>query len=461
MSNVHGAILRPLSIHETSFPVYARLSPGAGNVVAALFVDGPLEADRLRSALKVVQQENPVLRATHVRTSPVQATPSYAWAPSHLASEVQATCLAPETDLRETAHAALEQSLNLPFGVHHPLLRVRLLSQGERHAIILCVDHALLDGSSAVGILQRVMAQLTENEGPASQSAFPPALWEFMPPSLKAPTGALRCLDVLGLLARLQKQTDAGLAFGVEWPAPAAEHRCMVQVSALSESSSAGLARQGKASGAGVHGLVSAALVRALGDDIRSRKGQAFCETHASVSLPVVTTMDLRRRIDPPLPPDTLGCLSSGATHWVPAHLNQGMPDDATFLAMASQAVASLNTCIDANQHWKLLRIYQTFGVGLMPKIFLDASEKPMTMPLSVANLGRLEFPSGAGLQVSDFMMAPAFHPAGPSINAVCYTLDGRFVMNMAAASPQMSRATLQRFCQRTLAVLERHSAGA
>jgi hypothetical protein len=282
-----------------------------------------------------------------------------------------------------------------------------------------------------------------------------------MPPAIKARTGVFRCLDVLGLLARLQKQTDKGLAFSVEQPAPASEHRCVVEVLALGDAASAGLARQGKASGAGVHGLVSAALARALGEDIRRRKGKAFCGPYADHALPVVTTMDLRRRIDPPLPPDTLGCLSSGATHWVPAHLDHATLDDATFLGMARQAVASLNTCIDADQHWKLLRIYQTFGVGLMPKIFLDASEKPMTMPLSVANLGRIEFPSGAGLRVTDMMMAPAFHPAGPSVNALCYTLNGRFVMSMAAAVPQMSRATLKAVCTGTLATLERHCAGA
>lgn len=461
MSRNQAPLMRDLSIHETSFPVYARLSPGAGNVVSAIVVEGVLDREALQSALAAVQRENPVLRATHVRVSDVHVTPAYAWSVCGQTSTVQAETLPDDADLRATGHRAVERWLNLPFAPHQPLLRMRLLSQGEQHVIVLCVDHALLDGSSAVGILQRIMARLTQTSGPAPQPAFPPALWDYMPPAIKARSGALRCLDVLGLLAKLQKQTDKGLAFSVEQPAPAAEHRCVVEVLALSDTASASLASQGKASGAGVHGLVSAALVRALGDDIRRRKGQAFCETRSDISLPVVTTMDLRRRIDPPLPPDTLGCLSSGATHWVPAHLDQTTPDVTTFLAMAKQAVDSLNTCIDADQHWKLLRIYQTFGVGLMPKIFLDASEKPMTMPLSVANLGRIEFPSGNGLRVTDMIMAPAFHPAGPSVNALCYTLNGRFVMNMAAAVPQMSRGTLRTVCADTLATLERHCSGA
>lgn len=450
------SFIRPLSIHEASFPLFAQLSPGAGNIVSQITVEGQLAADAFETAVNAVVNAHEVLQATYVHATNVNATggtskPAYYW--THTAEKPRVEVMAAGGDIEALAHLQMERMLNEPFRQDEPLCRFLMLHGDGIHKIFACVSHGVMDGSSIIGLLQRIVAQLAAPVDVAPVT-FPPALWDYMPAELAAPTGIFRCLDVLLALIGLQKKADKGLAFQAESPAPAAEHRCMFARRQLSVEQSKQLVALSKQAKTSVHGLLGAAVGQAFVDHLRAEKGDAFCAAQTGVTLPLMSTMDLRRRTQPALADDLLGCFSSGATHNIDCQWVSRVLAQSDYTRLAANVDATLGEAIKRNQHWKILRIYQLLGLSGMKKLFRDGAEKPMSMPLSLANVGRLQFAAGENFRVVCFEGAAAFHANGPSINVQSYMVNDQLTLSLAAALPQISRATLERFADRVLAHL-------
>lgn len=439
--------IRPLSMHETSFPLYATFSPGAGNIVAALTVSGVISDKEFRQAIEKVTQRHLTLRSTYA-ASYLQGKPTYHWLLTDQSPSVKTVLLTEDGDIEKSAHQEMERLLNEGFPEGSPLCRFVLLSAGNTHKIFACVNHAAMDGSSTINVLRLISERLAKPDSQSSGEIVPisPALWSFMPKAIKGAWGIFRCFAVFKMLIRLQKQADAGVSFPVEIPAPAAEHRCMVAMRQLNVEESNAVVALSKQNNVSVHGLLGAALTCAFADQLREVKGAEFCTKNSSLKIPIVSTMDLRRRITPPIEGDVLGCLSSGATHSVRCDLSGKPLFKSEYLDLGREVDATLNREISRHQHWKLLRIYQLLGIAGMKKVFKDSSEKPMSMPISLANLGKLEFPSTGVFQVLKFEAAPAFHVSGPAVNVQCNRVNNQMALSFSSALPQMSRTTLEKF---------------
>jgi hypothetical protein len=272
-----------------------------------------------------------------------------------------------------------------------------------------------------------------------------------MPEKLARTLGIFRCLNIFAMLMKLQKQADSGIAFSVEIPAPATEHRCITSKRQLTQAQSLALVSLAKRSNVSVHGLIGAAALQAFVDHLKNEKGESFLALNPNTKIPLVTTMDLRRRTQPVIDDHIIGCMSSGATHSVKCHWTSKSLCASDYTELAKRVDSSLNIEINKQQHWKLLRIYQTLGLGGMKKIFSDAAEKPMSMPISLANLGRLKFPSSPLIHVARFEAAAAFHANGPSISIQSNTMNDQMTLCFSGALPQMSRRTLDFYSDLTM----------
>lgn len=447
-----ASMIRPLSIHEASFPIYAKCSPGAGNIVSVLTIEGYLSEEAYTAAVTKVINSNDVLRATYEESTLPNGQRGYQWVFGERAPRVEIIELSADQDIEEIAHQHMECLMNEPFSEGEPLSRFLLIKGADTYKLFVCVSHASIDGSSITGILRRIVHELAHPQSNKQPVAtFPPALWTFMPGKLSSKFGIFRCINILALLVKLQKQADSGAAFSVETPAPALEHRCIISRRQLTQAQSLSLVALSKRSKVSVHGLLGAAALQAFVDHMRTERGESFCDQNVQTKVPLVSTMDLRRRTEPTLPDNLLGCLSSGATHTVACYWNKKLLELADYTDLAARVDTTLSAEISKQQYWKLLRIYQTLGLAGMKKIFRDSAEKPMSMPISLANLGRLQFPSSASLHVVRFEGAPAFHANGPSVNIQSYTTNDQMTLSFSGATPQMSRKTLESFADKML----------
>lgn len=444
-------IYRKLSMHEASFPVYSELSPGAGNIVSILTMDGHVAEQNFKLAIEAILEFSPIFRSTYAKQAHV---PLYYWKKSNvpvhnfILSSVQSG-----EDFDCLAQRRMDALLNEPFLDDEALCRFELITNGKTTKLLSCINHGLMDGSSVVTVNQLIAKILMgQPVATTTQSSFPTALWEFMPYTLKSRKGILYCFDAFLELMRLQKKANSGFAFAIEGPAPASEHRCMVLHKKIPVTISKQFLSLSKQRDISVHGLLVAAISQSFVDYLRKDQTLASIASKNKETLPVVSTMDLRRRVEPTLAVSDLGCYSSGCVHEILPHWQNTNISTDEYCSMARLAETTLTKQITKNQHWKLLRIYQLFGLSGMKHIFKSSAEKPMSMPLSLANLGRLNFPESSELKVTNFEIAPAFHANGPSINIQCYTLNDELILSFAAARPQISRTTLEAYADRFIA---------
>jgi len=144
---------KPLSYAQERQWTLATLDPGqaAYNIPAALRLHGPVDADRLGRAFRLLSARHETLRTAY---------PAVAGKPRVM------TLDAPETDFLATTvdDAALAASLRAeaaqPFDLAHaPLARLRLYSTGEtRHALLLTLHHIVGDAQSVRLLLQELLS---------------------------------------------------------------------------------------------------------------------------------------------------------------------------------------------------------------------------------------------------------------------------------------------------------------
>ncbi|MFF5369820.1 amino acid adenylation domain-containing protein [Streptomyces sp. NPDC013187] len=146
-------------------------------VVQLVFaLEGPVNADRLRSAAQALLDRHPNLRAAFRRRrggQPVQVVPRGAtlpWAEADLTEQALAT------DPEKAWTALLDEDRALGFDpATPPLLRCTLVRTGEhRHRLLVTHHHLLLDGWSVSVLLRELLALYTADGDPAVLAPVPP-----------------------------------------------------------------------------------------------------------------------------------------------------------------------------------------------------------------------------------------------------------------------------------------------
>lgn len=446
-------ILRPLSVHEASFPIYAELSPGGGNIVCVATVAAALDAEAVRAAIARVHPRHALLAAGYRWLEEEGEDVGYVFTPAPEAGpELEVISVATDDVVAEQAASVRTRLLNHHFLPGHLLYRAAVVSGPSQSQLLLCISHAVADGASATALLKQWLQALVQPQAELGLPLpLPAPLWAQMPKRIASAFGAFRALGVLFDFIKMQKAADRGLAFATDAAAPYAEHRSLSTKRRLAPEAFAALRAAVKAREASLHGVIGSAFLRAFLADCEARN--ALAGVGDTLSVPLVTTVDVRRYLPEPVGADTPCCLSSGVTSTVQltrAELAQGAELAWT---MARQIADGVQAALAAGQHWKVLRIYQLAGFKGLRKMFIDSAAKPMATPVSLANLGAVDI-QAPGLAVTEYEIYAAFHVSGAGMNVTVNSCHDGLTLCFTCPAPLIGPATLARYADAVVAAL-------
>lgn len=446
-------ILRPLSVHEASFPIYAELSPGGGNIVSVVTVAAALDAEAVRTAIARVHSRHALLSAGYRWLGEEGEDVGYVFTPAPEAGP-EVEVIAVGTDAAVVAQAAVVRTrlLNHHFLPGHLLYRAAVISGPSQSQVLLCISHAIADGASATALLKQWLQALVQPQAELGlPQPLPAPLWAQMPRRIAGALGAFRALGVLFDFLKMQKAADRGLAFATDAQAPYTEHRSLSTKRRLSPDAFAALRAAVKSRESSMHGVIGSAFLRAFLADCEAR--QALRGFGDSISVPLVTTVDVRRYLAEPVGADTPCCLSSGITSSVQLSRRDLAQGAELAWTLARQIADGVQTALAAEQHWKVLRIYQLAGFKGLRKMFIDSAAKPMATPVSLANLGAVEI-QVPSLAVTEYEIYAAFHVSGAGMNVTVNSCHDGLTLCFTCPTPLLSPASLDRYADAVVAAL-------
>lgn len=446
-------ILRPLSVHEASFPIYAELSPGGGNIVSVATVAAALDADAVRAAIARVHPRHALLAAGYRWLEVEGEDVGYVFTPAPEAGPaLEVIAVASAEAMPAQAAAVRTRLLNHRFLPGHLLYRAVLLTGPAQSQLLLCISHAIADGASATALLKQWLAAVAQPDLElGAPLPLPAPLWAQMPKRIASAVGAFRALGVLFDFIKMQKAADRGLAFATDAAAPYAEHRSRSTKRRLAPEPFAAVRAAVKTRDSSLHGVIGSAFLRAFLADCEARK--ALSGFDDAVSVPLVTTVDVRRYLAEPVSADTPCCLSSGVTSTVQVSRRELAQGAELAWGLARQIADGVQAALAAEQHWQVLRIYQLAGFKGLRKMFIDSAAKPMATPVSLANLGAVDL-DVPGLAVTEYEIYAAFHVSGAGMNVTVNSCDGGLTLCFTCPAPLVSQASLDRYADAVLAAL-------
>jgi hypothetical protein len=486
-SIVKGSIVRALSIHEASFPVYGELAPGGGNIVVCLQLQGNLSQDQAQEGLQKLMQAEASLQVAsrwlEADTAKGNKAGYYFIRPDSPILPFTASnneCSKTDNEFETTVNRVRTQLLNQPFLPGSLLWRAHLVSEQfeestpQQHCILLCVNHSVSDGTSVYHFIKRWLLALNRSTNiSATANTFSLPLWHYMPKNISGFLGAFRSLGILSTFIKAQKLADKGLSFKAECNVPMAEHRCRSTHRTLDQAYFTALLIRSKSNSKSIHGLMSAALMQVLLKDCKTR-GQ-LKNIPKNFSFPFVTTVNVRDKIQgqnnkyAKIDDAIAGCLSSGVTCMVKVNQDSIETDYRQSPWQLGQQVAKgVTTALAQDQHWKILRVYQLVGLKGLKKMFINGSEKPLATPISFANLGAVKFDSyinyaitskNKALTVKGYQTYAAFHASGAGVNAVASSLNGELTLCLTCPDPVISQQTLEQYADDIMTLLKDWSA--
>jgi len=466
-------LIRPLSIHEASFPVYGDLCPGGGNIVASLQLKGRLTVDECHQALRSLMIQKACLRVgiqwlKKGNDHNLKAGYYFVELPEPTIELSNSQSSSEQYD--QAVSSQSERLLNQPFQEGQLLWRVHLLSDSllNRHTLFFCINHGISDGASVTFLLRDWIQQINreglEMDSPSlSKQPLANPLWSSMPKSIAGPLGAFSCLSMLPAFIKGQKLADLGLNFESGFNAPISEHRCMATYRRLHSAQARRVLSLAKEEGKSVHGLIASGLIHPLLQ--RVRDSQSPLNDQSTFQFPFVSSVNMRDKalqntdelgvIDI----QSLGCLSSGVVSMIQVKKDEFQSENfhSNPWVQADQVNQGIETAFNKNEHWKVLRFYQLVGLNGLKRMFLDASEKPLATPISFANLGKVQFGEGETdkLQVSAFEVYAAFHASGAGVNVTANTLNGELTLCFSCPAPSMDRTDLEKYADEAIQLLE------
>lgn len=461
-------IMRALSVHEASFPVYAELAPGGGNIVVCLRLEGELSAEQAEEGFKELMAAEVSLRMGCQWLHPKGELENYYFVEADN-SELPFKALTLEDDgegddeggdnIEESIKKVRTALLNQPFQHGHLLWRARLVSKAQQHCLVFCINHCVSDGTSVYYFMNRWLQALSKTTPLAATRDEPELpLWHYMPPKVAGFFGAFRSLGILSTFMKAQKLADQGLSFKVSANVPIMEHRCRSTFRTLDKQHFSRLIKQVKENDKSIHGLISSAMLNTLLLDCK--KGGRLENIKRVFSIPFVTTVNVRDKITPMVDDSVAGCLSSGVTSMV--RVDKTLIDSQYQQSpwpLGDQVASGVTDALNDDQHWKVLRVYKLAGLKGLKKMFIDSSEKSLATPISFANLGRVNFDGETDtLSVTGYEAYAAFHASGAGVNIAASSLKGALTICFTSPDPVLNQGTLNAYADAVIEQLKRWS---
>ncbi|GAA2264387.1 hypothetical protein GCM10010145_44470 [Streptomyces ruber] len=378
---------------------------------------GPVDVAALSTAFDTVTAGQPTLRARIV--------PDGTGFALRLLGEDDRPRLSVRTGDLEEAYAA---ELNTPLPVGGPLARAALVSEpdGDRHLLVLLVDHTITDGHSAIALhntlWERYRAIVERGaEPPVAVSPWPRPVSLSLPPA-----------DEADIAAYLERRSEEARRHPVELvsydvPRPAAdEGHIEVRRLTLGLEATTRLRESARRAGVSVHALVSAAVLMTA----RRR-----LEGNGPRTLGCLSPVDLRSRLASPVPASVM--VAAVTTHLQTVEVSE----ETEPLALARSVHARINDFITRGDHFREMRI--TPEIPRNPAL--------QTGTVIVTNMGVVPGPRlPEGLRATDVRLVPGreqyFPQAGRSpVMACVVSFEGRLAIEFphftACFSPSFMRA--------------------
>ncbi|MGF1429818.1 phthiocerol/phthiodiolone dimycocerosyl transferase family protein [Kitasatospora sp. LaBMicrA B282] len=316
----------------------------------------------------------------------------------------------PRLVVREDTGDGYPQELNSPLPVGGPLARATLLCGPESDTVVLAIDHAIIDGHSAIALhhaLWERYAELLAAPDTAPEpyrTEWPAPLSELLPPCPAAEADRYfdrRVAEVRSRPVELLPYDAAGTATG---------GRIEVARLVLAAGPTADLRRAAATAGVSVQGLLAAALL------VTARRR---LPGEGARTLGCLSPVDLRSRLAEPLPREVM--VAAVTSH---AQAFEVAPDG-DLLALAGEVTGGLRAAVAAGQ--------PLLEVRIMPRV----PEFPPLLAATViaTNMGAVPPPPlPAGLELRELRLVPAreqyFPQAGRSPLMACVTtFDGRLAV--------------------------------
>lgn len=261
------------------------------NLVCVAELDNVFSPDEVSAAWRQLCSVTPIARARVVADSDVQPL---------LVDDPTVDCDVSTRDGSFESVVAEEQGIRFDLAAG-PLVRCRYVVADGRSALLMTGHHAVLDARGGYVLLQR-LASVLAGTPPPQQRRLPPGLQDRIRPGLRWPRDRAMAFGLLREMAAQRRA--AGTVDEVLRPAAeAAERRLQVSLHRLDEAETSALLARGKAVGATGYGMIAAGWLQATHD--------LFADGRPAHHLSLTTPVDMRARLDPPVPADLPGMFSS------------------------------------------------------------------------------------------------------------------------------------------------------
>jgi hypothetical protein len=240
-------------------------------------------------------------------------------------------------------------------------------------ALLVTGHHAVLDGRGGYVLLQRLAGMLA-GTAPPQPARLPPGLQDRIRPGLRWPQDRSVALELLREMA--EQRRTAGTVDDVLGPAgEAAERRLHVSLHRLDEDETSALFARSKAVGATGYGMIAAAWLQATHD--------LFADGRPAHHLSLTTPVDLRARLDPPVPADVPGMFSSliSTSHVV---------GEAGLDAVANEVSTTVRAAVDRGEGEVFFALARPGPLDGRGAAWLRSALAATPQSVAVSNTGRL-----------------------------------------------------------------------
>jgi len=388
------------------------------NVVFVARVEGRIDTSRLQSALAATAFHYPTLTA---RIEPARR-------PFFAATDEQVPVRVLPWSAGAWREQAVEQAnLRIPAAAG-PLARVLVLDGAPHSDLLFSFNQAMADGLSGAQLLDEILTVYGGGARPAlpAPEVLAPPLDGILGPRFAALATTLREIPVMRRLTPLEAAQQV---------APEQRHTALLDVQ-LQASFTHAVARRAAEHGTSVHGALAAALLLAIGAELRgtnhARRDELGC----------ATVLDLRRRTD--LPPALVGTLLSRV---VSAH---SIHYDTLFWDLAAEVSSNLRQATASGAAYAYARMKESKAIGVRDSALprrVRRSERFNRAAVVVNNLGRIEIVPRYGdvvvKRLGFLMSANAY--VGSSLVLSAATLEDTTCLNFTFAEPLMGATRAQR----------------
>lgn len=319
-----------------------------------------------------------------------------------------------------------------------PLMRTVLLDGAEHSDLLVSLNQTIADGQAGAHIVDELLTVYGGGARPAvvSPEVLNPPIDNLLGSRLNALRTALRDIPMMRRLSPLDPERQV----------PPAERRTALIDVQLPAARTERLAASASARGASVHGALAAAMMTAIGTQLRG-------DDHARRDIiGCATWVDLRRRAG--ISSEAVGTLLSRVVSSHKVHY------DTLFWDLAAEVSKAIRESVASGKLFAAARIQESRGIGVSDTALarnIATLERSHRAAAVIHNLGRLSFYERFGdveLERMSFLVSTNAY-VGASLVLSVVTLSDKTCLNFTFADPLLSPQRARQLVDGTISTLD------